>query len=559
MELRGTKYSWTVAPAAPDLVREIRGAAGVTDLLARVLAARGLTSGSEAARFLRADPGELPDKSLLPDAEAVVRGVAEALSNGTRVVVHGHDDADGVTAAAIMYEALSQLGADVLTYVPDRRSEGHGLNRAEIDRLRSLGVGLIVTVDSCVSDVGEIAYARDSGIETIVTDHHEIPRELPVALAIVNAKLPDSRYPYRYLAGAGVALRIADLLLEELSGRFGSGASTRSWYGSRWYDEALALAALGSVADKVPLTGDNRSIVRGGLAVLPATVRPGLRALLTVTGHWGASVSVADVQESIGPMFGRVSDGTGRNDALDLLLVSDLEDALERAHDLDRVRAHWKAAATAAWKIAEKAHGEDPNREDAAVVLDAPVPLEVVGYVTSRLSAQTGLPVVVVSRRNGSATAEARGPAGFDFADALDSMRELFVNYGGHPRAAGFTILTDRLPELKARMLAYARSHPPARQPRRIDAMLPIADAGESAARELKRLGPFGQGNAPAVLLSLATGPADIETAGRGGLRFSTPVPSDRLPGGIVYRLRETDGVTCASILDVVGTDSKEE
>ena len=287
MILSGSKYDWRLASIEPDLASDISRAVGVSASFARVLAARGVGSADDAARYLAASDDALPDAHLLPDADRVVERVRSALESGELIAVHGHDDADGVTATTVMLEALDQLGASVVSYIPDRKKEGHGLTRAELDRLHGAGVGLIITVDSCVSDREFIGYGNTLGIDTIVTDHHEIPPELPPAVAIVDPKLPDSRFPYRYMAGVGVALRVADLLLDELRGRFGPAGENVPWYGPRWRQEALALAAVGSIADKVPLTGDNRAIVTQGLAAAPGTDRVGLRAALEEGRLWG--------------------------------------------------------------------------------------------------------------------------------------------------------------------------------------------------------------------------------------------------------------------------------
>jgi single-stranded-DNA-specific exonuclease len=185
MNLQGAKYQWSHDPADPHLVREIAERAGVSDVLARVLVSRRIRSAAEAEAFLRGGTATLPDAHLLPDAARVVERVATAVSENQSITVHGHDDADGVCAAVVMIEALRQLGASVTSYIPDRRTEGHGLNRAELDRLADAGVALVITVDSCVSDKDQIGYAGELGIDVIVTDHHEIPPALPAAAAIV--------------------------------------------------------------------------------------------------------------------------------------------------------------------------------------------------------------------------------------------------------------------------------------------------------------------------------------------------------------------------------------
>jgi single-stranded-DNA-specific exonuclease len=320
MRFRGADREWELAAVDRALAGAISSGLGVSDLLARVLVARDAASVAAAREFLAGGDAELADARLLPDAEKVVARVSRALERREAIAVHGHDDADGVCATTIMVEALRQLGASPATYVPDRRREGHGLSKGEIDGFVSSSVDLIITVDSCVSERELIAYAKGLGIETIVTDHHEIPPALPDAEAVVNPKLP------------------ADLLLSELGGRF-RGAGGPPWTGPSWPDEAAALAAVGSVADKVPLSGENRKIVARGLRSLPRTERPGLRSMLEESRLWGTELEPGDIQEYLGPIFGRVSDGEGGNDALRALLTTDEGEARAIARSSPSVRS----------------------------------------------------------------------------------------------------------------------------------------------------------------------------------------------------------------------------
>jgi len=549
---KGTKFDWTLAEFDPAVVAEIVAAAGVSEVFARVMAARGVDSAGAAVRYLGAAVDPLPDARLLPDADAVVERVGRAIGSRELICVHGHDDADGVTATTVMTEALDQLGASLATYIPDRKTEGHGLSKAEIDRLRAAGVGLIITVDSCVSDREFIAYARELGMDTIVTDHHEIPPELPPAVAIVNPKLPDSRFPYRYMAGVGVALRVADLLLGELRSEFGPARECAPWCGTRWRDEALALAAVGSIADRVPLTEDNRSIVTQGLAALPATERVGLRVALEERHMWGRAVSPEEVRESLGPLLGRSpGDEPGTQRAYGLLTARDPDEAREVATALFRRQESWRDTATTAWKrVRGQLDRESDSASQPVIVLETEVPVGVAGYVTSRLAEETGRPTIVVAPRDSEMMAEARGPAGFNFVDAFSSMRELFIGYGGHPRAAGFSIEPERLAEFKERMSGYAVTNPPAPPPRRVDSELRIEDSASGLGAELERMGPFGQGNGRAVFLARGVTSDTLAVAEERGVRFGTPMRIGERATDVVFKLRDSDGVPLVSVVD---------
>ncbi len=547
MLIDGARYRWSIEPADPDLVNGIQRSADLTEATAEALARRGVGSADEARELLDPDLRDLPDVRLLPDVDRMVARVRRALEGGERMTVHGHDDADGVTAAIAMVDALRELGGEVGVYIPDRRTEGHGLNTVELDGLAASGTTLLITVDSCVSEVDNIAHAASLGMDVIVTDHHEIPPRLPAAVAIINAKLPDSKYPYRYLAGAGLAWLLAGHLLEELADL--RAAAAPPWGGERWADEALALAAIGSIADRVPVTGVNRILIVEGLRVLPDTVRPGLRALLEASNLAGRAVSYDDVQENMGSIFGRVSDGMGTNRAYEMLAAEDPEEAASIARELAGARQEWRSTANRAWKIVERAASELPA-DSPVLIVEAGVPIEVMGSATSRLAEKTGKPCLLIMKKNGEAHAEARGPAGYNFVVAFQSMGELFLGYGGHPRAAGFSIESDRLDEFRARMVAHATEHPPVPVPRGVDAELALTDANVKTAAELAAFAPFGQGWGRPVLLSRGVTRETVAAAEQNGLRFRTPMRVADGPVDLFYRLSVADDVLFASEVD---------
>jgi single-stranded-DNA-specific exonuclease len=554
MVLNGDRYDWSIEPEDPALVSRIAAATGASRTFAGVMVARGLSTAELASRYLSPGDDPLADPRLLPDADRVLGRVSRAVDNGELIAVHGHDDADGVTATAIMVEALCQLGARTRAYIPDRRTEGHGLNRAELTLLSEEGVRLVITVDSCVSDREFIAYGNGLGIDTIVTDHHEIPPELPPAAAIVNPKLPDSAFPYRFMAGVGVSLRVADLLLDGLGHIHSPRSGSAPWSGPRWREESLALAAIGSIADKVPLTEDNRSIVAQGLAALPLTERPGLRAALEEGRLWGRAAEAEDVRDSLGPLLGRAPGPfRGTQLGLDLLLTEDEGEARSLAGRLYERQGRWRNSATAAWEKVRSAY-QDSTATDghSLVILEAEVPVAAVGYVTSRLAEESGRPAIILTRRGADVVAEARGPAGFNFVDGFATMRELFRGYGGHPRAAGFSMDPVNVPEFRRRMFAFVDANPPAPNPRALDGELHLDDATAELARELEQMEPFGQGNHRACFLSRAVDSETLADAESVGVRFATVVSRFRGPTDIIIRLRESNGVPLVAVVDTV-------
>jgi len=552
MLFEGPERRWRLDARDPGLASDIARELGVAGLTARVLIARGATSVREAADLLSPADAEMADAALLPDADKVVARVERALERGESIAVHGHDDADGVTATAVMVEALRELGASPTTYIPDRRREGHGLSMGEIDAFAEQSLDLLITVDSCVSERELIARAADGGMDTIVTDHHEIPPELPDAVAIVNPKLPDSAFPYRFMAGAGVSLRLSELLLRELGDGRGKG-DPPPWGGEHWTRESLALVTVGSIADRVPLTGENRKIVARGLPAIPLTERPGLRAMLEESGIWGRDVEPSDVQEYLGPIFGRVSDGAGRNEALDALMTPDADVARAIVKRLVEERSRWRRDAAAAWKGALSQVGEDALRNERTLVfIEIEAPVGVLGYVAGRLADMTRRPSLVVAPKGDEVMAEARGPYGFDLVAAFRSMPELFLGYGGHPRAGGFSAPPSNVRQIEERLRAYAEENPPAPPPRQIDAEADILDLSIEGARELERLWPFGFGNGRAILLGRSVTADTVEKAREKGVHLGTPSRFGRAPKDVVYRVRAADEVVLVNVIETV-------
>ena len=492
------RFRWQF-PVPVEIEAAVRSAGlrhGLDERVSGLLAARGLLDDAAFDAFF-APPGEaLHDPGLLPDAEAFVGRIAHARRDGERVLVFGDFDADGLTGLAILVIALSRLGIQTIPYVPSRLDEGHGLSLGAVAAARDAGATLVVTVDCGTTSVAEVAAARASGIDVLITDHHRVPPDLPAAVAIVNPHREDSTYPERRLAGSGVAFKLAQLLLADEPGG---------------PEAALALtdlATIGSVADVVPILGETRAIVRLGLERLRSAPRPGIAALLASAGVVPAAVDVETLSFAVAPRINAASRVGEAMVAARLLLADDPDEAAALAAELesanlDRRDLTKQAIAEARGVLAGSpaTAGEDaapaipPDRP--ATIVRGPWAVGIVGLVASRLVEDLGRPAIVGAELGDVIRASCRSDGSLDLGAALEACGELFNRHGGHAGAAGFEIAADRWPAFVERFEALAARSVPAdpRKTVRIDLALPAADVDYGLHRDLARLAPCGAGN----------------------------------------------------------------
>ena len=466
-------------------------AAGYGPLLARVLAARGVTTPGAAAQWLE-EQAPLSDPFLLKDMDQAVERIQTAVENGEPIVIFGDYDVDGVSATAILYECLTSLGAQVRCKLPSRDGGGYGITRDALEKLAAKGYTLVVTVDNGISAVEETAFARELGIDLVITDHHLPPETLPDAVAVVDPKRSDDSSPFKDLCGAGVAFKLCAALEgcedpAELLEPFGE------------------LAALGTIADVMPLVGENRTIVREGLSVLQDTMRPGLQALLENAGCAGKPVTAETVSYSLAPRL----NAAGRMDsaavALKLLLCENEEQAAGIAARLseinaDRQHTEQQIAAAALEKLAA-----DPARTRDRVIVVAGEGWHpgVIGIVASRLMEKYGRPVIVISTENGEGRGSGRAPGAFNLHAGLCACASCLLRYGGHSAAAGLTIEEENISAFRKAINDWAAREYPVPKPvvLSLDAAVQISELTVPAVQQLARMAPFGGGNPVPLLL----------------------------------------------------------
>jgi single-stranded-DNA-specific exonuclease len=443
-------YHWIVPPAQPLSAATIEDARrrGLSARALRVLSRRGPVDPDElASRFDEPEAG-LHDPELLPDAAVVRARIEQARGAGESVLVLGDFDADGLTGLAILVEALRWLGLEAEPYVPDRTAEGHGLSMAAVARAREAGHGLIMTADTGSTSLAEISAAREAGIDVIVTDHHVLGQQAPDALALVNLQRPDSRYPDRRLSGAGVAFKVAQLLMGPAPD------------GTRAALALADLAAIGSVADVVPIVGENRAIVRLGLRRLAVDARPGMVALLTAARVDTEDISSEDIAFGLAPRInamGRIGDPSV---AAALLLARDGDEATRLAAQLEAANRKRRELTAQAMSEARDVVAREPGAPFDVLVGDWPV--GIIGLVAGRLAEESGRPTLVLSSAVTPWRGSARSAGGVDVAAAFEACVDLLERHGGHPAAAGCHIDQDRVAELRSRLAEFASSQPSA-------------------------------------------------------------------------------------------------
>lgn len=510
----GSSLRWILPPPdvearAAELQNELPG---LDPRLGRVLAARGFREANAVRDFLRPSLERLRDPLALPDMQAAVDRLEVAIEAGETVFVHGDFDADGMCATALAVRGLRRLGAHVVPFVPHRTKDGYDLRPATVDRAAAAGADLILTVDCGVTAVEAVEAARARGIDVVVTDHHRLGAELPRARAVVNPMRPDGPDEFRVLAGVGVVFQVVAALFAR------HGIPRPELF------QHLDLVAVGTVADRMPLTGENRALVRAGLRALARTRKPGLRALLDRARiDRRDPVAAEDIAFRLGPRLNSVGRMAAAQAGVKLLLTDDVSEAEELARHLDEQNAERRRTDRAVTEEVERVLGEefDGNADGAVVVWGDDWHRGVVGIVASRIVERWQRPAVVVSFEGGSVgQGSGRSVEGFHLYEALEECRGLLEGYGGHRMAAGLRIRRDRIEEFAARIRKLAAAHlEAAHEPHvlSVDLEIPLGNVDREVADVLAHLAPHGEDNPAPVLLSRGVVLENVVRVGRDG------------------------------------------
>lgn len=492
-----TSSFWPVRLADEVLVKALSYEAGVSPVVARLLALRGVSEASQVLQWLKPDISHLHPARLLPDFQSAAARVLEAIRRREPILVWGHDDLDGITATAVLCRLLAGLRADVRYHIPTRVRDRHGLDPAGVEKALPGSRGLVMTVDCGITNARAIAAIRQRGLDVVVTDHHEVPDELPTAAANVDPKRPDSHYPYRGLAGVGVALKFGMGVVEQAI-----GIQPRELISAQ--PEVMALAVLGTLADRVPLTGENRTLVATGLRFLRETRLPAVRAVLDSIGGGDSLTAARFVAEAL-PLFAS-ADGV---EGVERFLNSDAEAARRWVDDLRVISREWREEAERTFSLAEKLMQVG---DGILFARSREFSLRALGFTAARLRERFQLPAVVMGWRGNAWVGECRGMDGVNLIELFKTLSRFLDDYGGHRKAAGFSIQDERVEEFIRHAEQYAHENFAGRivpdNGLQADAILPL----EQFSTDLVQLAPFGEGNPEPVFVSEAVRLLRVDT-----------------------------------------------
>jgi len=514
---------WEVAADPPaEVVRRLAEALSVPPTLARLLAQRGYDSTENAKLYLRPTLDALSDPADLPDMAAAVATITDAVRAGTTIVVHGDYDVDGQCGTALLTRALRTAGGDVVPFIPNRMRDGYDLGPAGVAAARAAGAGLIVTCDCGTTARDAVADARAAGIRVVITDHH-LPSELPAAEAIVNPRRGDPDAPWADLCGTGVAYKLVQALVPALG------------LPEHLPLHLLDLVALATVADVVPLTGENRVLGRFGLRKLQETRWPGVQALIEVAGLKGRAIRAGHVAFALGPRLnaaGRIGEAM---DGLALLLTDDPADALERARRLETQNAQRQ-------ELDQRILQEALDTVERDVVLDEEYGLVlasdgwhpgVIGIVASRVVERYARPTILVALEGDTGKGSGRSIPGFDLHGALVECAPHLLRFGGHRMAAGVTVARSSLEAFRAAFNAVTRARLDAEDlvpRRRIDAVVGLDEMTFDLERLLRHLEPCGAGNPTPVFGVTGVAVREARPVGKNHLRLQLEDAAGRIP-----------------------------
>jgi single-stranded-DNA-specific exonuclease len=533
---------WRILPQIP--AGHPINAAGSSPLLKQLLYNRGLAEAEQAEAFFNADSRLSGDPWLLPDMEKAVQRIQRALLSGEKMAVYGDFDVDGISATAVLVKGLERLGGVVMPYIPHRLQEGHGLNSYALAELGEHGVSLVITADCGITGTAQSRETHTSRllpVDLVITDHHLPLEGFPSAIAVVDPKRSDSRYPFTDLAGVGVAYKLLQALYQ------GLGKEKEA-------TEFLDLVALGTVADMMPLVGENRYLVKAGLEQLKNTTRPGLLELISQAGLKLENMDAQDISFGLAPRLNAAGRLEHAISAYNLLVTESPEEARVLAQNLAVQNSERQRLTSAAMTHARE-QVQTGGITPLLIVRDPDYAGGILGLVAGRLCDEFYHPAIVIQTGDEVCHGSCRSIPEFNITGAITKCSDLLTRFGGHAQAAGFTLPTaslaqfeERLNEIAARELGSLDLRPQIE----IDASVRFSDLGGGTHAQIQKLAPFGMGNAAPVFISLGTRIADCRTTGASGahLRFKLKQGAS-LWDGVAFGLGER-AVDMQTPLDIV-------
>ena len=512
------KFKWELADNASSVtVDNLEKELGISRILATLLAQQGIDSTEQAKKFFEPSMEEIHDPTLLHDMDKAVERIEQAVEKQEQITIYGDYDADGITSTSLMYETLLSIGANVNYYVPNRFTDGYGPNMDAYQRLIDNGTQLFITVDNGVSGKNVIDKVMEAGVDVVITDHHELPADLPNAVAIVHPRYPGSNYPFPDLSGVGVAFKVAWALTGEFP------------------VEELDLVAIGEIADVVNVTDENHALISYGIQQLRQGMRPGLAALMKLADIKANNLTDQDIGFGIAPRLnalGRIADA---NDGVKLLTSLDENESQKLAKEVDQANKERQNLVADIMKEAEKQANSSANQQKKTLLIVGKGWHQgVLGIVASRIMNETGKPTIVASTDQNNPTlikGSGRSVDSFNLFNALEAHRELFTTFGGHPAACGLSFDQKNIVPLQIALEEEAvkqKFDPTVKQPLPIAMKLVPADVTQQLYNDIQRVAPFGPGNMEPVFELNNVKVVDVKTMGQEHQHLKFSIVSDK-------------------------------
>ena len=512
------KFKWELADnASSATVDNLEKELGISRILATLLAQQGIDSTEQAKKFFEPSMEEIHDPTLLHDMDKAVERIEQAVEKQEQITIYGDYDADGITSTSLMYETLLSIGANVNYYVPNRFTDGYGPNMDAYQRLIDNGTQLFITVDNGVSGKNVIDKVIAAGVDVVITDHHELPADLPNAVAIVHPRYPGSNYPFPDLSGVGVAFKVAWALTGEFP------------------VEELDLVAIGEIADVVNVTDENHALISYGIQQLRQGMRPGLAALMKLADIKANNLTDQDIGFGIAPRLnalGRIADA---NDGVKLLTSLDENESQKLAKEVDQANKERQNLVADIMKEAEEQANSSANQQKKTLLIVGKGWHQgVLGIVASRIMNETGKPTIVASTDQNNPTlikGSGRSVDSFNLFNALEAHRELFTTFGGHPAACGLSFDQKNIVPLQIALEEEAvkqKFDPTVKQPLPIAMKLVPADVTQQLYNDIQRVAPFGPGNMEPVFELNNVKVVDVKTMGQEHQHLKFSIVSDK-------------------------------
>lgn len=512
------KFKWELADnTSSATVDNLEKELGISRILATLLAQQGINSTEQAKKFFEPSMEEIHDPTLLHDMDKAVERIEQAVEKQEQITIYGDYDADGITSTSLMYETLLSVGANVNYYVPNRFTDGYGPNMDAYQRLIDNGTQLFITVDNGVSGKNVIDKVTAAGVDVVITDHHELPADLPNAVAIVHPRYPGSNYPFPDLSGVGVAFKVAWALTGEFP------------------VEELDLVAIGEIADVVNVTDENHALISYGIQQLRQGMRPGLAALMKLADIKANNLTDQDIGFGIAPRLnalGRIADA---NDGVKLLTSLDENESQKLAKEVDQANKERQNLVAEIMKEAEKQANSSANQQKRTLLIVGKGWHQgVLGIVASRIMNETGKPTIVASTDQNNPTlikGSGRSVDSFNLFNALEAHRELFTTFGGHPAACGLSFDQGNIAPLQIALEEEASQQkfdPTVKQPLPIAMQLEPADVTQQLYNDIQRVAPFGPGNMEPVFELNNVKVVDVKTMGQEHQHLKFSIVSDK-------------------------------